>query len=82
MKQELPTVEEFLKYKNVVGMTDLMIPIMIEFAKLHVKQALLEASEKVKVNVVPQFASHVTNAYNFVIDKQSILNSYDINKIK
>lgn len=45
---------------------------IIEFAKLHVKEALKQASEKA--------------LYDFeiedIIDKNSILNAYDLNQIK
>jgi hypothetical protein len=37
------TAEEFLIENKVVGMTDLIASIMIEFAKLHVEMALKEA---------------------------------------
>lgn len=54
--------------------------MMIEFAKLHVQKALGEASNKVKLT---EFA------YEFLqegaleaINKESILNSYNLNNIK
>tara|TARA_R110000868_G_scaffold187055_1_gene429554 strand:+ start:392 stop:586 length:195 start_codon:yes stop_codon:yes gene_type:complete len=36
----IPTAEEFLKENNVVGMTDLLTPMMIAFATFHVEAAL------------------------------------------
>ena len=75
--ENIPTAEEFLKENNVVGMTDLLTPIMIEFAKLHVQQALKSASEN---------ADYMTDGQEQIIDvwidKYSILKSYPLEKIK
>lgn len=73
MKQEIPTAEEFFEQGGTYP------ELAIKFAQLHVKQALLEASEKVEYEV--QHDS-LLNYCAVTIDKQSILNSYDINKIK
>lgn len=72
----IPTVKEFLKIylkNNPEGTYDLC---MIEFAKLHVIQALKEASEK---------AEHLwDNNENelFDINKDSILEAYPLTNIK
>lgn len=47
MLNNLPTAGEYLKENNIVGMTDLIVPIIIEFAKLHVNAALKEALESI-----------------------------------
>lgn len=43
MENKIPTAEEFLKKNGVVGMTNLIAPLMAEYAKLHVKIALENA---------------------------------------
>lgn len=69
---------------------------MIEFAKLHVEAALKEASEKAIVNVFPtdeEQWEHVPEIITsedlednegiyLIVDKDSILNSYPLDKIK
>lgn len=50
------------------------VQIMIEFAKLHVQQALKEASEKAE--------SYVIGGLTSSVDKESILNSYSLDNIK
>lgn len=55
--------------------------LMIQFAKLHVKEALKQASEKAKTKEdVAIFAegTYVTQK----IDKDSILNAYNLDNIK
>ena len=54
---------------------------MIEFAKLHVEAALKEASEKINLTdeVCEALQNHWFKEY---IDKDSILNSYPLDKIK
>ena len=51
---------------------------MIEFAKLHVEAALKEASEKAKMIDVGIDYSII----KWEVDKDSILNSYPLDKIK
>ena len=84
------TAEEFLNSSNSLLLKSLNKPIgqkelkrlLVEFAKYHVEQALLFASEKVML-------SH--ELYDFIedswtegdkIDKQSILNAYTLENIK
>jgi hypothetical protein len=71
----IPTAEEFLQQSNVVGMTDLMTPLMIEFAKLHVEAALKEAMYKADEK---EISSMQVNEYY----REQILNSYPLEKIK
>ena len=54
---------------------------MIEFAKLHVEAALIEASEKINLTdeVCEALQNHWFKEY---IDKDSILNSYPLENIK
>lgn len=98
MKQEISTAEEFVAKNAAIhndnhGASKVKLmkivaieTLLIEFAKFHVKQALLEASEKAKVECIiepnDQPSSSFGDDYSYVVDKQSILNSYDINKIK
>jgi hypothetical protein len=76
MKQ-LPTAEEFLESQHeIVPSIEFDIrQVMIEFAKLHVKQALKEASEDAHTKDVPY-----TN--DVEVDKDSILNAYLLENIK
>jgi hypothetical protein len=72
---QIPTAEEFLQQSNVVGMTGLMTPLMIEFAKLHVEAALKEAMYKADEK---EISSMQVNEYY----REQILNSYPLEKIK
>jgi hypothetical protein len=75
------TAEKFrkilLKEKGRISENDLMI----EFAKLHVTAALKKASEESYVD-----NNHHQGDYfdsdNFEVNKDSILNAYDLNNIK
>jgi len=56
---------------------------MIEFAKLHVEAALKQASEKAKVYSIYEGANEFEEPqFSYEVDKNSILNSYDLNNIK
>jgi hypothetical protein len=74
--EKIPTAEQFLKENNVVGMTDLLTPMMIEFAKLHVEAALKEASQNARLK---ELEIHLSDGS---VDKDSILNSYPLENIK
>ena len=69
------TIEEFLNKKHIVGMTELIAPIMIEFAQLHVEQALRQASEKAQTECDE-------GGETGFVDKNSILNAYPLDNIK
>ena len=71
--EQIPTAEEFLQQSNVVGMTGLMTPLMIEFAKLHVEAALKAAKEVDKKN--RELKPKLNQRF-------SILNSYPLENIK
>lgn len=71
----IPTAEEFLlKYVKNPDLTSNFKNIIVEFAKLHVEQALKEASEEAYVEVLD---------YNdYEVNKDSILNAYPLENIK
>ena len=70
----MKTAEEFLKQKESPYNGEYWNNILIEFAKLHVTEALKQASEK-------GYSLDWRNA-KCEIDKQSILNSYPLTLIK
>lgn len=86
----LPTAKEFIEDINnkifrtqeVVWTREQTAKWLIEFAKLHV-QAALEAASKVKTKTHEEYISK-TGEYEYtqVVDKQSILNSYNLENIK
>lgn len=73
----LPTAEEFLDLQhNIIPSTEFDIrKVMIEFAKLHVEEALKEASEKGLVEANE-------GGYTSFLDKDSILTAYPLTNIK
>ena len=84
--EKIQTAEEFLKQNNVVGMTDLMTPLMIEFAKMHVEAALKEASEKAVMYDHNEDCHYIDEEGNcpesWLIGRDSILKSYPLDNIK
>jgi len=79
MKNKIPTAEELFEKLNPQDGT---LPkwakdFAIQFAKLHVKEALKEASEK--ADYITDGQEHIINVW---IDKNSILNSYPLKNIK
>ena len=75
----IPTAEEFFrKFKHTHSPVNHHLAL-IEFAKLHVEQALKEASEK----VVLDYGDYLSDGnYERIIDRDSILNSYPLSNIK
>lgn len=73
MENKIPTAEEFYNnFKPDMIFNHLKVKeMMIEFAKLHVKQALETAAEEAELEM-----------YETWIDKQSILNAYLEDNIK
>jgi hypothetical protein len=65
------TIEEFLNKKHIVGMTELISPIMIEFAQLHVEEALKKAS-----------LTRRNGFYDSEKEEKEILNAYPLTNIK
>ena len=87
----LPTAEEFLKqYQKGADSFCVTkgeaINKLIEFAKLHVQEALKQASEKSLMKDVNEDCHYEDEEGNFpeiyFIDKDSILNAYNLNNIK
>jgi hypothetical protein len=83
----IPTAEEFLEdfdYKNQELGTDINYPMiercMVEFAKLHVKAALKEASENVDIN--KEYYESLQEGSNGGIDMETILSAYPFENIK
>jgi hypothetical protein len=77
--KKIPTAEEILskKFSELKSSFDLndVKDCMVEFARLHTEAALKEASEKADTQTI-----HCTHIQ--VVDKNSILNSYPLDKIK
>jgi hypothetical protein len=71
--EKTPTAEEFAKKHHPMKTYPADWNVMIEFAKLHVQEALKQASE----NVVSYVFGATTE-----VDKESILNSYPLENIK
>lgn len=70
------TAKEFIKkFENKYAHNDGLSEIMIDFAKYHIQKALENAAENAK---------HIHKEYDkdFKIDKDSILNSYNLENIK
>ena len=77
------TAEEF--YKQTTGCVINHIDIknaMIEFAKLHVKEALKDASENFKMKIKDDVHELDMNDDWMEVDKDSIINVYSLEKIK
>mgnify|MGYP003416922325 FL=1 len=55
--------------------------IMIEFAKLHVQEALRQASEKAETDYELDNPYDANSAY-YIVNKDSILNAYSLDTIK
>ena len=66
----IPTAEEFLETDKDWNRTTAQM--MIEFAKMHVEEALKQASEQV----------YVSDTVFCEIDRDSILNAYPLENIK
>ncbi len=77
---KIPTAKELCKQRHnesdsTISWIDFNEKVMIEFAKMHVEQALKAASEKAIV-----YADE--GGYSEFVDEQSILNSYSLEDIK
>ena len=85
MENKLPTAEEFLDCKSsdydyFDKELELITTKMKEFAKLHVQEALKQASEKaITIYIEPDGCA--TGDY-YDVDKDSILNAYNLDDIK
>jgi len=86
MENDIPTAEEWLEHfkENAYPGTSIS-ECMIEFAKLHVQEALKEASEKVRQIEDPYaYTGNTGSEYpaDYIVDKDSILNAYTLTNIK
>lgn len=100
-ENKIPSAEEFLHFNGyakpsmiAIGGND-VIKLMIEFAKLHVKEALKYASKKAYtdtfsknknhrwVKMLEEFEFDPTNfEHKYVVNKKSILSAYPEKLIK
>jgi hypothetical protein len=85
MENNIPTAESFYDKKDKNGLPMSFNEKMIEFAKLHVEQALKAASEKVRQIEDPYaYTGNTGSEYpaDYIVDKDSILNAYPLTNIK
>lgn len=88
MKDKVITAQEFLdiSFGENKAVRSKITKDMIEFAKLHVQEALKQASEKSLMKDVNEDCHYEDEEGNFpeiyFIDKDSILNAYNLNNIK
>ena len=88
MKNKVITAQEFLdiSFGENKAVRSKTTKAMIEFAKLHVQEALKQASEKSLMKDVNEDCHYEDEEGNFpeiyFIDKDSILNAYDLDNIK
>ena len=90
--ETIPTAEEYLRNNNYnLFATSPFTEMMIEFAKLHVKAALKEASEKAELGSYEFKESWMVELFNCTTDdlgnikainKNSILTAYSLDNIK
>ena len=79
--ENIPTAKEFLKFKDAPNTGKFWEDILIEFAKLHVEQALKEASEEAESEegaIIDLGFEKISASVN----KKSILNSYPLENIE
>lgn len=71
-------------FSNSYYENDEIVIAMIEFAKLHVQEALKQASEKVEMitDENQDFRLQSCNCIDYVLDTKSILNAYPLENIK
>ena len=75
--EKIPTALELFQAGEFTKIQD----VMIEFAKMHVEAALKEASEKAKITY--EYSGNTGSEYcDEYVDKNSILNSYSLEKIQ
>ncbi len=81
---KIPTALELLRRDESGVCTEHdIVHMMIKFAKIHVQEALKQASEKARLHdkVNPNDTS-IKQFKGFIPDKDSILNSYPLTNIK
>ena len=82
--EKIPTAKELFDKMLEINDECTSTEMMIEFAKLHVEQALKEASENAKVqNIYPKYVLNEHDEFEyFIVNKDSILNSYPLENVK
>lgn len=81
-EKEIPTAKEYCIDKLNISDEkehEEASKVLIEFAKLHVKEALKQASEKAELD---WFNGGCRECGSNEINRQSIINAYDLNNIK
>lgn len=79
MENKILTAKEFLNNKGITGIqANTISNWMIEFAKLHVQEAINCAFVKIKTDAMKDFGSEVPDCWN----DDSILNAYNLDNIK
>lgn len=82
----IPTAKKFIKILAKDTEREFnVINLMIEFAKMHVKAALDEASEKAETDYTYEGEGGEFEdipIFNYFVDKDSILNAYPESNIK
>lgn len=77
----IPTAKELFNKMLEENDECMSTEMMIEFAKMHVEEALKQASEKVIVNMKDGMDYYYED-YIEGIDKASILNAYSLENVK
>lgn len=79
MNNEIPTADNFIYTRNPSPLSDMarrtVEILLIEFAQLHVKEALKQASEKAELDLTDNYKS-------VEISKKSIIDAYIEENIK
>ena len=82
VEDKIPSAEGFWMDKTGNTPNQEEFTAMIEFAKLHVEQALLEASKRAEVKFRLNDCPESFERYDYTVNKESILNSYPLTNIK
>ena len=80
--EKLPTAKQLFDKMIEENEECTSTEMMIEFAKLHVTEALKEASEKAECNNEGTYDRGGESTDYYVVDKDSILDSYPLTNIK
>ena len=78
----IPTAEEYLRSQSMNDrkLSEVILNTMIEFAKMHVTEALKQAYEKADLDFI--YTEYGGNEPDAVINKESILTAYPLQNIK
>ena len=74
------TAEEIIPNTSARFTREQVIELAIKFAKYHVQEALKKASEDGEVE--EYYPNPYTSETRMIVNKDSILNAYDLNQIK